>query len=464
LDSFPKKVNYQDALKVPPHDIEIEQSVLGGLMIDKNSIIKVADTLVPSDFYSASHQKIYDTALRLYENRHPIDILSLSAKLKERNYFDEVGGHGYLASLVNMVPTASHILHYANVVKEKRILRDLISASFEIAEHAFASGHEKNVEELLDEVEQKIFNITQRSVYQQFISLKEELIGAFERIEKLSQGSKALRGLATGFEKMDQYLSGFQKSDLILIGARPSLGKTSLALDIVRHVGVKLKEPVGVFSLEMSREQVVDRLLAAEAQINLWNLRNGRLSEETDFMLLQEALDRLSQSPIFIDDTPSPNIMQMRTMARRLQVEHGLSLLVVDYLQLIQPRNTRDNMVQQITEISRSLKALARELNIPILAVSQLSRSVDQREVKVPRLSDLRESGALEQDSDVVLLIYRKDRERADLPPEEQNTAEIIIAKHRNGPLGTVKLRFDQDKVSFKNIDYTHDTDEAFSV
>ena len=262
--------------------------------------------------------------------------------------------------------------------------------------------------------------------------------------------------MPTGFPELDNLLSGLQKSDLVVIGARPSLGKTSLALDIARHVAIREHQPVGIFSLEMSREQVVDRIIAAEAKVPLWKLRTGKLSNDTDFELIQLSLDILSRAPLFIDDTASPNILQMRSMARRLQTEHGLALLVVDYLQLIMPRTNSDNMVQQITEISRGLKGLARELNVPVLALSQLSRAVDQRDTKIPRLSDLRESGSIEQDSDVVLFIYRKDRDKSSVSPEEENMAEIIIAKHRNGPTGSIRLRFNPETVSFQSVDVVH--------
>src|SRR3989344_1272295 len=323
-------------LKLPPQNIEAEESVLGSLMLDKDAIVKVADVLTPADFYKPTHVKIYQAILTLFEKRQPIDILSVTAKLKEDNALSEIGGGTYLSGLINSVPSASHIAHYAKIVKEKKVLRDLISASSEITEHAYSPTDD--LENILDEIEQKIFSISQRSIAQKFIAIKDELHAAYERIEKLHRGEGLLRGLATGFPELDNLLSGLQRSDFIVIGARPSLGKTSLALDIARHAALKNKESVGFFSLEMSREQVVDRLIAAEAQVPLWKLRTGRLTYDTDFELIQNALDSLSQTPLFIDDTPSPNILQMRSMARRLQAEHGLSLLVVDYLQLVQPR------------------------------------------------------------------------------------------------------------------------------
>jgi replicative DNA helicase len=441
-------------LKLPPQNLEAEQSVLGALMLDKNAIINVADILRAEDFYKPAHGKIYEAILKLYEKNDPIDILSVTDKLKNDNTLKEIGGASYLSSLIESVPTAAHIEHYAQIVKEKKVLRDLIKTSAEITESAMEPAD--NIEILLDAIEQKIFSISQRSFGQKFIKLKDELREAYERIEKLHQGEGNLRGVPSGFPEIDNILSGFQKSDFIVVGARPSLGKTALVLDIARHAAIKEKLPVGIFSIEMSREQIVDRFIAAEAQIPLWELRTGRLKKEEDFELIQYALDQLSQAPLFIDDTPSPTVLQMRSMARRLQTEHGLSLVIVDYLQLIQPRTHSDNLVQQVTELSRSLKAMAKELNVPVIAVSQLSRDVEKREIKRPRLADLRESGSIEQDADVVLFICRKDKDRLSQNIEEENTAEIIVAKHRNGPIGTVKLNFDQEKASFRSIDKYH--------
>ena len=445
-------------IRLPPQDIDAEKSVLGALMLEPNAIIKVADVLLSKDFYKPEHQTIFQAILELFEKSKPIDILSVTSRLKEKKQLKDVGGSSYLTELINSVPTTAHINHYADLIKKKSIFRGLITASSEINEKAFVADQE--ADEFLDEVERKIFAISQESTTSHFSHIKEDLKDAYERIEKLHQGERKLRGVSTGFEELDNLLSGFQKSDLIVLGARPSFGKTALALDIVRNIATKENLPVGFFSLEMSREQIVDRLIAAEAQVALWKLRTGRLTDDIEFEMIQEALDRLSKAPLFIDDTPSPNILEMRSMARRLQIEHGLSLLVIDYLQLIQPRTVSQNMVQQVTEISRGLKSLARELNTPILAVSQLSRAVEQREMKIPRLADLRESGSIEQEADVVLFIYRKDRDRVDVPLEEQNMAEILISKHRNGPLGAVKLRFDLEKVSFRSIDKAHQTEE----
>jgi len=447
-------------LKLPPQDIEAERSVLGALMLDKDAIIKIADVVNASDFYTPSHAKIFEAIFGLFEKGEPIDILSVSKKLKDENQLIEIGGSTYLTELINSVPTAAHISYYGKIVRQKKVLRDLITASSEITEKVFDTS--ENPEDLLDDIEQKIFSISQKSRPQNFVAIKDELKAAYERIEKLHHGEKGLRGISTGFDELDNYLSGFQRSDLIILGGRPSLGKTALLLDMARSAAIKTKMPIGIFSLEMSRDQVVDRIIAAEAQVPLWKLRTGRLSDDIDFEMIREALDRLSQTPIFIDDTPSANIIQIRSMARRLQAEHGLGLLIVDYIQLIQPRANTDNMVQAMTEVSRGLKGLARELRVPVLAAAQLSRAVEQREIKIPRLADLRESGSIEQDADVVLFIYRKDRDKMEPSLEEENMAEIIIAKHRNGPLATVQLKFDPEKVSFRSIEkFRAETEET---
>ncbi|MEK7608362.1 MAG: replicative DNA helicase [Patescibacteria group bacterium] len=447
-------------LKLPPQNIEAEQSVLGSILIDTNAIMKVADTLLADDFYNPSHKAIYEAIFELYEKRQPIDIVSVGNRLKEKKILADVGGSSYLADLTNKIATASHVSHYAKMVKDKKQLRDLIRASAEITEDAF--GATDDIEDLVDVIEQKILAISQKAMPQNFVAVKDELKSAYERIEMLNQHKGALRGVPTGFTKLDEKLSGLQKSDLIILGARPSLGKTTLAMDIARHAATKGGVPVGIFSLEMSREQVIDRLIAAESEVPLWKLRTGRVSEDIEFQMIQGALDRLATANIYIDDTPSPNIMQMRSMARRLQIEHGLGLIIIDYLQLVMPRTKSDNVVQQVTEISRGLKGLARELNVPVLALSQLSRDVDKRDNKIPKLSDLRESGSIEQDADVVVFIYRKDRDRIDVPPEEQNVAQLIVAKHRNGPTGNIDVIFDQERVTFKNAETRYVADNEF--
>ena len=436
---------------LPPQNLEAEKSLLGSLLLDKESINKVLDFLKPEDFYSRAHQIIYENVVKLFEKREPIDLLSLSNKLKESSQLDIIGGIGYLTSLVNSVPTAAHIFHYGKIIERKKVLRDLIDTAHTIVD----LGHkeDEDIEQILDHAEQKLFAVSQRSVQQNFVPLGTHLHEAFERLDNLHKNDGVMRGYPTGFYDLDALLAGLQKSDLIVLAARPSLGKTTLAMDIARNVAINSKVPVGIFSIEMSKEQVVDRLLASEANVSLWKMRTGRLSsegEDNDFQRIAIALDSLANVKIFVDDTPSPTVLQMRAMARRLQAEHGLGLLVVDYLQLIQPNRNYDSAVQQITEISRNLKALARELNIPVLAISQLSRASEQRTDQRPKLSDLRDSGSIEQDADVVLMIYREDKVKRD--SEKKNIAEILIAKHRNGPTGFVELYFDEDQVSFKNL------------
>ena len=445
--------------KLPPQNIEAESSVLGSLMLDKNAIVKVVDFLTPRDFYKGSHQKIYQVMVELFEKREPIDSLSVSAKLKEKKQFEEIGGSAYLAGLINSVPTASHILSYAKIIQRKRILRDLIDASHEIGIMGYNEA--EDVDQLLDRAEKRIFSIAQGSLSQNFVPVKSTLEEAFKRIDNLSKHQTGIRGLSTGFIDLDNILAGLQKSDLIILAARPSLGKSALAVNIAANIAVNEKTPVGIFSLEMSKDQIVDRLIAGLANIDLWKLRTGRLTdkgEDNDFAKIQNAMGILSEAPIFIDDAASSNILQMRAMARRLQADQGLGLIIVDYLQLMEPRNFMTSMVQQMTEISRSLKGLARELNIPVLALSQLSRAVEQRSPQIPRLSDLRETGAIEQDADVVLFIYREDRYRPDTP--RKNIADIIIAKHRNGPVGKVELYFDDKRVSFRNLEKEYREEE----
>ena len=437
--------------RIPPQNVEAEQSVLGSLMLDKEAIMKVVDFLLVKDFYKGTHQAVYKSMIDLFERREPIDILSVTNKLKDAKDLEGVGGQAYLAELVNSVPTASNVAHYAKIVQRKRILRELIGASYDIAQLGYKE--EEDIDVLLDEAEKRIFGISETSLSQNFVQVKSSLEEAFERIDKLHRQEGGTRGVPTGFADLDNYLAGLQKSDLIVLAARPGLGKTSLALDIARNVAINAKVPVGLFSLEMSQEQLIDRLIASQADVDLWRIRTGNLSskgEDNDFMRIQNALGTLSEAPIFIDDAPSPTIIQMRAMARRLQAEHGLGLIVVDYLQLIQPRTMSDNVVQQITEISRALKALARELHVPVLALSQLSRAVEQRSPQIPRLSDLRDSGSIEQDSDVVLFIYRDVRDNED--SDKRNQAEVHIAKHRNGPLGKVPLYFDEKRVSFRDM------------
>jgi len=430
---------------------------LGCLMIDPNAIYKVADFLLEKDFYKSSHQKLYETCLDLFEKREPIDVLSVSAKLKVKNQLEEIGGAAYLTELVNIVPTASHISNYAKIIQEKRILRELISAGYEISE--IAQQETKDVDELLDRAEKKIFSIAQKSITQVFTPIKDMLEETWQRIDTLSKNQGGLRGIPTGFKSLDNILSGLQKSDLIILAARPSLGKSSLAVNIAQNVACVYKIPVGIFSLEMSKDQVIDRLIASQANVDSWRLRTGRLSDEgeyNDFQRIQSAMGLLADAPLFINDTPGAGILQMRSMARRLAADKGLGLLIIDYLQLMEHRNPMLGMVQQVTDNSRALKGLARELNIPVLVISQLSRAVEQRTPAIPRLSDLRDSGSIEQDADVVMFIYREDRYKEN--SEKPGVAEIIIAKHRNGPVGKIELYFDEARMTFRDIDKHYET------
>jgi len=447
------KFNLGEA-RVPPQNIEAEMSVLGSLMLDKDAIIKIADLVHPDDFYKDANRLIYETMLELFEDREPIDVLSLSNHLEEKKNLEEVGGSGYLTDLVNSVPTASNVVHYAKVVQKKSLLRKLISTASDIVELGYQEA--EDVEKVLDEAEQKLFAVSQKYVKADFVPLKTYLESAFNRIDELHKGDRDIRGVPTGFQDLDNILAGLQKSDLVILASRPSIGKTSLVLDIARYLGVQKKIPVGVFSLEMSSDQLVDRLLAAEARVDAWRIRTGRLrssDEEDDFAKIGEAMGILSEAPIYIDDSARANVMKMRTLARRLQAEHNLGLIIIDYLQLMEGR-TSDNRVQEVSEISRSLKGLARELNIPVLALSQLSRAVENRSPQIPKLSDLRESGSIEQDADVVMFLYREDREKPDTP--NKNVIQVIVSKHRNGPLGTASLYFNDTITSFSSLEKKH--------
>jgi len=439
-----------DGLKVPPHNKDAEMAVLGSVMIDKSALARVVDMLSPDDFYFMEHGIIYNAMVDMFEKNAPLDILALQGHLNEKGLLGRVGNASYLASLVNSVTSPASIVHYATIVNRKRVLRQLIEASHHIGELGYQEDQDVSI--LLDEAERKIFGISNSSLRQKFSPVRDALSEAWERIDTLHKGKGNTRGVSTGFEKLDNILSGLQKSDLVVLAARPSLGKTSLALDIARHAAVHEKVPVGIFSLEMSTQQLVDRFIAAEAHVDLWKLRTGRLSDSSDdFQRINDALARLSEAPIYIDDAASATVIQMRAMARRLKAEADLGLIIIDYLQLMQPRQHSDSMVQQITEISRSLKQLARELDVPVLALSQLSRAVEQRHPPIPRLSDLRESGAIEQDADVVMFIYREDKAKRD--STRPNIAEILVEKHRNGPTGRVELYFNSATASFTTLD-----------
>lgn len=438
--------------KLPPQNVEAEQSCLGSLLIDKDAMFKVADILKPEDFYKDVHQYIFEAMLDLFSKRDPIDLLSLSTRLSDVNKLELVGGRTYLSSLSNMVPTSSHIVHYATIVQKKATLRRLIRASSEIAHYGYKEN--EDIDLVLDSAEKALFQVSQKHLKQAFVPIKSILGDAFERIDDLHSGEGKTHGTPTGFKEIDNMLAGFHNSDLIILAARPSVGKTSLALDFARQVATISKVGVGIFSLEMSKEQLVDRMLCAEAGVDLWKMRTGRLSgneSENDFERIGQAIGQLSEAPIFIDDSPMANVMEMRAKARRLKTEHGLGLLVVDYLQLMEGRKD-EGRVQEISEITRALKGLARELNIPVLALSQLSRAVESRTPPIPKLADLRESGSIEQDADIVMFIYREDVYKNN-PAERNNLAEVIIAKHRNGPTGKVTLFFDERRASYRNLE-----------
>jgi len=442
--------------RIPPHNIEAEQSILGALLIDQEAVTKIADILTAEDFYKETHSRIFQAMLDIYEKREPIDILSVATRLKDKGVLEIIGGRTYLAELSNLVPTASNVAYYAKVVQSKATLRRLLKTSSDISELGFTES--EDVDKILDEAEQCLFSVSQKFLKKNFISISSVLSEAFERIDELHKAGGKMRGLATGYIDLDNLLAGLQKSNLVILAARPSVGKTSLALDIARYAAVKQKAKVGIFSLEMSKEELTDRLLCAEAGVGLWKMRTGKLNQE-DFPAIGEAMGVLSESSVFIDDSATLNIMEIRTKARRLKAEHDLDLIVLDYLQLMEGRN-KESRVQEVAEITRALKSIARELEIPVLALSQLSRAVEMRSgAAIPKLADLRESGTIEQDADVVMFIYRKIMDKnQNCPEDERHIAEIHIAKHRNGPTGIVKLFFDEQRVTFKNLEKSHNT------
>lgn len=445
--------------KKPPQNVEAEQCLLGCLMLDKDAIIKIVDFIKPEDFYKNTHQDIYQCMYDLYARGTPIDIISVSSRLRERSRLEEIGGSAYLTLLINTVPTATNVSSYAKIVRQKKILRDLISTSQEIGLSAF--DETQDVDTLLDKAEKSVFDIGQRALTQTFVPIKDILPETFERLDALSKFQGSLRGIATGFRDLDNKLSGLQKSDLIILAARPGMGKTALALNIAKNVAVKEQKPVGFFSLEMGKDQLVERLVSAVGNIDSWNLRTGRLQDD-DFQRIQHAMGILSEAPLYIDDAGSVNLLQMRAMARRLQANKGLSLLIIDYLQLMQPMNRHASEVQQITEITRGLKILAKDLNVPVLVLSQLSREIEKRTPQIPKLSDLRQSGSIEQDADVVMFIYNENKDEEN--SLNQDIAKVKIDKHRNGPTGQIELYFDKGRSSFRDrekADYSAQTSEA---
>ena len=443
-----------EGAKIPPQSTEAEASLLGAILIDSDAIVKIADTVSAEDFYDEKHQRIYEAIGVLYEGHNPVDVLTLSNQLKGAGFLDFVGGAAYLAELTNFVPTATHVEQYADIVAQKALRRRLIKASQDMMGLGYDEA--RNLRELIEEAESRLFEISQRHVKQDILSLETILGESFDRLDELHKDKGKIRGVPTGYKDLDNVLAGLQPSDLVILAARPSMGKTALALNIAHNVALQAKQPVLVFSLEMSKEQLVDRMLAMESGVDAWALRTGNLTD-TDFEKIGQAMGSLSEAQIFIDDTPSITVSEVRTKARREAHKHPMGLVIVDYLQLMSGGgrfNSEGNRVQEISEISRGLKGIARELNVPVLALSQLSRSVESRSPQIPQLADLRESGSIEQDADVVAFIYREDYYNPET--DRKNITDILIKKHRNGPTGNVELYFDKEKQRFRSLDTKH--------
>ena len=438
----------------PPQNIEAEASLLGAILIDTDAIVKIADRISVEDFYVPRHARIYEALRVLYERRSAIDVLTLSDQLKGNGFLEMVGGPSYLTELTNFVPTAAHVEQYADIVAQKALRRRLISASADMAD--LGRDESKALQELIEEAESRLFEVSQKHVKQSVVSLESVLAESFERLDDLHKDKNKIRGIPSGYRDLDNLLAGFQRSDLFILAARPSMGKTALVLNLAHKVATLAKESVLVFSLEMSKEQLVDRLLAMESGVDAWALRTGKLTDD-DFERLGEAMGTLSEAKIYIDDTPGITVSDLRTKARREAHTQPLGLVIVDYLQLMSgggKYSSEGNRVQEISEISRGLKGIARELNVPVIALSQLSRSVESRSPKIPQLSDLRESGSIEQDADVVAFLYREDYYEPD--SERKNIMDVLIKKHRNGPTGGVELYFDRDKQRIRSLDTSH--------
>jgi replicative DNA helicase len=440
--------------KRSPQNLEAEASLLGAILIDPDALVKIADKISAADFFDPRHARIYEAVATLYEKKSQIDVLTLADQLKGMGYLDLVGGPAYLTELTNFVPTAAHVEQYADLVAQKALRRRLIKAAEEMT--GLGYDESKDLKELIEEAESRLFEVSQQHIRGNIVSLEEILAESFERLDELHRDKGKLRGVPTGFKDMDNLLAGFQKSDLIILAARPSMGKTAVALNFAHNVAAIAKQPVLVFSLEMSKEQLVDRMLAMESGVDAWALRTGRLTD-ADFEKIGHAMGSLSEAPIYIDDTPGITVSDLRTKARRENHKHGISLIVVDYLQLMSGGGkyaSSENRVQEISEISRGLKGIARELNVPVIALSQLSRSVENRSPQIPQLADLRDSGAIEQDADVVMFIYREDYYNPET--DRKNVTDILVKKHRNGPTGEVELYFERDKQRFRSLDTKH--------
>jgi replicative DNA helicase len=436
-------------IRIPPQDLETEKALLGSLLLVPDAFYDIANIVNKNDFYSEKHKIIFETIHDLINKKEPIDLLTVSAKLREKKELEQIGGTDYLSNLLGLVGSASNIAYYANIIKKKSVLRKLIVAGGHIGEIAF--NEEKELEHVLEEAERKIYEITSKNAGDsELVSMRDLGEETISRFIHLAENQNEVRGVPTGFKDLDNKLSGFQKSDLIILAARPSVGKTSLALDLARNAAVNANVPTVIFSLEMSKQQLVDRMLAAEAQVDGWRLRTGKLNVEEELERLQEGMHKLMQAPIFIDDKPANTVMNMRSVLRKLNHDKPVGLVIVDYLQLMGTSRTYENMVNQVTEISRSLKGLAKEFNVPVIALSQLSRAVESRGGR-PRLSDLRDSGSIEQDADIVMFIHREDKHSDNV--EKKNIVEILIEKHRNGPTGIVELFFDSKKTTFLSID-----------
>ena len=442
--------------KVPPQNIEAEQSILGAILIENTALYKAIEIIGINDFYKEAHKKIFLSMIELNEKNEAIDLVTLTEYLRKRSELDSVGGATYLSLLANTVPTAANIKYHSKIVYEKALLRNLINTATEIVSYGYENS--RDIEELLDYAENAIFSISEKKIKPSFSAIKDIIKDSFETIERLSEKKERVTGIPTGFYDLDMLTSGFQASDLIIVAGRPSMGKTAFCLCIAQHAGIEKGQPVAIFSLEMAKEQLVIRMLCAEARVDSHKLRSGFLSK-SDWPRLTTAAGRLSEAPIFIDDAPGTSVLEMKAKARRLKAEHGLSLIIVDYLQLMSGRGERrrggpDTREQEISEISRSLKALAKELSVPVIALSQLNRAVESRHDKRPLLADLRESGAIEQDADVILFIYRDEVYKQ--TEENKGVAEIIIGKQRNGPVGVVKMAFIDKYTRFENLEKTH--------
>lgn len=440
-----------EGAKIPPQNTEAEASLLGALLIDADAIVKIADIIATDDFYDERNKRIFEAIHQLYEKHSPIDVLTLSDQLKGTGFLDMVGGPSYLTELTNFVPTAAHAEQYAQIVAQKAMRRRLIKASQDIVGLGFDEG--RNLQEVIEEAESRLFEVSQRHVKQDVTSLETILAESFDRLDELHKDKGKIRGVPTGFKDMDNILAGLQRSDLFILAARPSMGKTALALNLAHNVALQASEPVLMFSLEMSKEQLVDRMLAMESGVDAWALRTGNLTD-ADFEKIGHAMGSLSEAQIYIDDTPGITVSDLRTKARREAHQHPLGLIIVDYLQLMSGGakfGGEGNRVQEISEISRGLKGIARELNVPLIALSQLSRSVESRSPQIPQLADLRESGSIEQDADVVAFIYREDYYNPET--DRRNITDIFIKKHRNGPTGGVELYFDKEKQRFRSLD-----------